>query len=87
MIFTPQSKKMTPFPSLRHKIQAYQDDKRSERVLSWNNGTTFQFFAPPMMQNNRGKRAPGKIRPSWLNKPRYNTMKAKRAQYSIDDND
>ena len=36
MIFTPWSRMVTPFPSLRHKIQAYQDDKRSERVLPWN---------------------------------------------------
>ena len=27
------SKKVIPFPSLRHKIKAYQDDKRNERVL------------------------------------------------------
>ena len=52
---TPWSKKVIPFPSLRHKIQAYQDDKRSKRVLSWNNGCMFQFSAPPMMQNNPGK--------------------------------
>ena len=33
MIFTPWSKKVTPFPSLRCKIQAYQDDQRNEKVL------------------------------------------------------
>ena len=77
-IFTPWSKKVIPFPSLRHKIQAYQDDKRSERVLLWNNGSTFQFFAPPMMQNNPRKRAPGKIRARWPIKSRYNPMKGKR---------
>ena len=55
MIFTPWSKKVIPFPSLRHKIQAYQDNKRSERVLPWNNGSMFQFSAPPMMQNNPRK--------------------------------
>ena len=33
MIFTPWSKKVTPFPSLRCKIHPYQDDQRSERVL------------------------------------------------------
>ena len=62
MIFTPWNKKVTPSPSLRHKIQAYQDDKRGERVLQWNNGNTFQFSTPPMTQNNQRKRAPGKIR-------------------------
>ena len=78
MIFTPWSKKVTPFPSLRSKIQAYQDDKRSERVLPWNNGNIFQFSAPPMMQNNPKKRSPGKIKARWSNKSRYNPMKAKR---------
>ena len=77
-IFTPWSKKVIPFPSLRCKIQAYQDVKRSERVLPWNNGSTFQFSAPPMMQNNPRKRAPGKISARWLSKSRYNPMKAKR---------
>ena len=78
MIFTLWSKKVTPFPSLRHKIQACQDDNRSERVLQWNNGNTFQFSAPLMMQNNPRKRAPGKIRVRWSNKSRYIPMKEKR---------
>ena len=69
---------MTPFPSLRHKIQVYQDDKRSERAFPWNNGNAFQFSVPPMMQNNPGKRAPGKIRVRWSKKSRYNPMKTKR---------
>ena len=43
MIFTLRSKKVIPFPSLRHKIQAYQDDKRGETELPCNNGKTFQF--------------------------------------------
>ena len=54
-IFTPWSKKVIPFPSLRHKIQAYQDDKRNERVLPRNNGNTFQFSAPPMTSRNPQK--------------------------------
>ena len=79
MIFTSWTKKVTPFLSLRHKIQAYQDDQRSERVFPWsNNGNTFQFCAPPMTQNNPRMRAPGKIRARWSNKTRYNPMKTKR---------
>ena len=77
-IFTPWSRKVTPFPSLGCKIQAYQDDKRSERVLSWNNGNTFHFSAPSMTQNNPRKRAPGKIGARWSSKSRYNPMKTKR---------
>ena len=42
-IFIPWSKKVTPIPSLRCKIQAYQDDQRNEKVLQWDN--TFQFSA------------------------------------------
>ena len=41
IIFTPWSKKVIPFPSLRCEIQAYQDDKRNETELSWNNSNTF----------------------------------------------
>ena len=78
MIFTPWSKKMIPFASLRRQIQACQDDKQSDTVLPWNYGNTFQFSAPPMTKNNPRKRAPGKVRARWVNKSRYNPMKAKR---------
>ena len=79
MIFTPWSKKVTPFPSLRHKIQAYQDYQWRERVLPWNNkGNTFHFSASPLTQNNPRKRAPGKIRARWSNKSRYNPMNTKK---------
>ena len=65
------------FPFPEHKIQAYQDVKRSARVLPWNNGNTLQFSSPPMTQNNPRK-APGKIRARWSNKSRYIPMKTKR---------
>ena len=67
MIFTPWSKEVTPFPSLRHKIQAYWDDQRSERVLPWGNdgNSSFQFSAPPVTQTNPRKRVPHKIRARW----------------------
>ena len=64
---------------MRCKTQAYQDDQRSDRVLPWrNNGDTFQYSAPSVTQTSPGKRAPGKIRARWSNKPRYNPMKTKR---------
>ena len=75
-IFTPWSKKVTPFPSLRCKIQAYQDDQGNEEVLQW--GNTFQFSAPPMTKTNPRKKSPGKIRARWSNKARYNPMNTKR---------
>ena len=53
MIFTPWSIKVAPFPSLRHKIQAYMDDQRNEKVLQWDN--TFQFSVSPVTQTNPRK--------------------------------
>ena len=75
-IITPWSKKVMPFLSLRCKIQVYQDDQRSKKVLQW--GNTFQFSAPPVTQTNPRKRAPGKIRARWSNMAIYNPMKTKR---------
>ena len=75
MIFTPFSKKVIPFSPLRCKIQAYQVDTKNERVLPWNNGNTFQFFAPPMMSRNLERRASGEIRAKWSSKSRYNPIK------------
>ena len=82
MVFTPWSKKVIPFCSPRHMMQAYQDDKRKETVLPWNNGNLFQFSAPHMMSGNPRKRAPGKIRTRWLSKSKYNPMKVRRPSTS-----
>ena len=76
MVFIPWSKKVTPFPSLRCKIQAYNDNQGYEKVLQW--GNTFQFSAPSVTQTNTRKRVPGKRRARWSNKARYNPMKMKR---------
>ena len=51
MISTPWSKKVIPSPSLRQKIQAFQDDKRQEMTIPWNDGNTFQFSALPKMSS------------------------------------
>ena len=56
MIFTPWSKKEIPFPSLRWKIQAFQDDKRQEMKLPWNDGSTFQFSTLPRCQETQGSK-------------------------------
>ena len=61
-IFTPWSKKTIPFPSLRQDIQAFQDDKRQNIMILWNDGNTIQFSAPPKMPRNLRKHTPGKIR-------------------------
>ena len=75
-IFTLWSKRVTPFPSLRCKIQAYKDDQRNKKILQWDN--SFQFSAPPVTQTNPRKRTPGKVRARWSNKARYYPMKTKR---------
>ena len=77
-IFTLWSKKVIPFPSLRCKIQTYQDNKRKETELLWNIGNIFQLSAPPMMSRNPRKRTPGKIRARQSSKSRYNPMKMRR---------
>ena len=45
-IFTPWSKKVIPFPSLRQKIQAFQDNKRQETMIPWNDGKHIPIFCP-----------------------------------------
>ena len=78
MIFTPWSKKVLPFPSLRHKIQAFQDKRGHQMALPWNTGRTFQFFSPPNMPRNSRKRTPDKIRTRWSDKNRFNPIKTTR---------
>ena len=63
MTFTLWSKKVTPFPSLRCKIQVYKDEQKEHKVLQWTNA--FQFSTSLDSQNtlsNLRKRNPGKIR-------------------------
>ena len=62
IIFTPWSKKVIPFPSLRQKIQAFQDDKRQNATMPWNSSNTIQFSAPPKTLR---KQSTGKIRTQW----------------------
>ena len=55
MIFTLWNKKVIPFPSLRQKIQAFQDSKRQNMTILWNDSNTVQFSAPPKMPRNLRK--------------------------------
>ena len=55
MIFTLYSKKVLPFPSLRWKILAFQDDKRQKLIMPWNISYALQFSAPPKMPRNLRK--------------------------------
>ena len=81
-IFTPWSKNMIPFPSLRPKIQVFKD-KKQNTTMPWNNGSTVQFSAPPKTHRNPRKCAQGIMRTRWSNRnnrfnhiktSRYNTM-------------
>ena len=70
MIFTSWSKSIIPFPSLRCKIQVFQDEKRQSATSPWNNGSMVQFSAPPRSQKsprNPRKHAIGKTRTQWSN--------------------
>ena len=77
------SKSVIPFPSLRCKIQAFQDDNSSQ-TMAWNSSMTPQFSAPPKPHQSPGKCTPGKTRTRWSNcnhwfnpirTHRYNTLK------------
>ena len=75
-LFTPWSKRVIPFPSLRQKIQAFKDDKRQDMTVPRNNGNPVQFSTPPKMQRNPRKHATGKIRTRWSNRNhRFNPTK------------
>ena len=50
MTFTPWSKKVIPFPSLRWKTQAFQDDKRQETTVPWNDGSAFFLPLPRCLE-------------------------------------
>ena len=81
MVFSLWSKSVIPFPSLRYKIQAFQDDN-SKQTMTWNSSMTPQFSTPPRPHRSPRKCAPGKTRTRWSNcnhqfnqirKNRYNT--------------
>ena len=55
-IFPPWSKKVITFPSLRRKIKMFQDEKRQEMMIPWNDSNTFQFSAPPKMLKTQGSK-------------------------------
>ena len=79
-IFTPWSKKVIPFPSLRWKIQAFQDDKRQNTTTPWNdsNSNRVQFSATPKMPRSLRKQTTVKIRPRWSGRNQFNPIKTRR---------
>ena len=65
-VFSPWSKSVIPFPSLRHKIQVSKDDN-SKQMMTWNSGTMPQFSTPPRPHGIPRKCTSGKTRTRWLN--------------------
>ena len=78
MIFTLWSKNVIQFPSLRQKIQAYQDNKRQTMTAPWNNRNILQFSALPKIERNPRKWTTGKIRSRWSGKYQFNPIKMRR---------
>ena len=60
------SKNVIPFPSLKHKIQAFQDDN-SKQMMTWNSSMMPQFSGPPRPHRSPRKCTPGKTRTRWSN--------------------
>ena len=77
-VFSPWSKSVIPFPSLRCKIQAFQDDN-TKQAMTWNSGTMPQFSTPPRPHRSPRKCTPGKARTRWSNhNHQFNPIKTKR---------
>ena len=81
-IFSPWSKTVIPFPSLRWKIQACKDDIKW-MTMTWYNSIMPQFYAPQNPSWNPRKLTSGKIRNMWsrhnhqfnpIKTNRYNTL-------------
>ena len=62
-IFTPWSKSVTPFPSLRKKIMAFKEDSRGYVTPTW----MPLVNTPTKPPRNPRKSAPGKVRTRWSN--------------------
>ena len=78
-IFTLWIKKVTPFPSLRWKIQAFKNDKRQNTMTPWSNSSSVQFSIPPKLSRNPRKHATDKIRTRWSSRNyRFNPIKTNR---------
>ena len=82
MVFLPWSKTVTPFPSLRWKIQAYKNDTK-QATMTWKNGIMPQFSIPQKPSWYPRECTSGKIRNRWsrhnhqfnpIKTNRYNTL-------------
>ena len=64
MVFSPWSKTIIPFPSLRRKIQAYRDEN-NKQTSAWNQEHAVPYFNP--QHQTKCKCTSGKTRTRWSN--------------------
>ena len=62
-IFTPWSKSVIPFPSLRKKIKAFKEDSKGQMTLTWTPSDSTPTKPPKIPR----KCTPGKVRTWWSN--------------------
>ena len=71
-VFSPWSRTIIPFPLLRRKIQAYQD--QNNQTSAWNKGQAMSYYLTQTQPKQ--KHTSGKTRTRWSNcKNRFNLIK------------
>ena len=78
MVFSPWSRSVIPFPLLRRKIKAFQDENR--QILMWASSKVMPWFSiPPKPHCNARKCTSGKVSTRWSNRNhRFNPIKMNR---------
>ena len=72
MVFLPWSRTIISFPSLRRKIQDYQDENK--QTSAWNKGHAAPYF--PTQPQPKQRHTSGKTRTRWSNwRHRFNPIK------------
>ena len=79
-IFSPWSKSVFSFPSLRQKIQAFKDNNNiKQATMMWDNGMTPQFSTPQKPSQSPRKCVSDKIRTRWTRcNHQFNPIKTNR---------
>ena len=56
----------------------FQDNKRQNTTIPWNDGNTVQFSAPPKITRNLRKQTTGKITTRWSGRNQFNPIKMRK---------
>ena len=80
IVFSPWSRTIIPFPSLRRKIQAYQDENKQSSA--WNKGHAAPYF--PTLPQCKQRYPSGKTRTRWSNQ-RHRFDPIKTEHYNTED--